>query len=117
MSEIGWLMRVEQSLSATFKQDDGSTRPGVMWTIGMKQGNEIFHPTVRALFADDVTSKTRDDQMYQGRTVMRYLNDQMRQGWNPAQPRDHRIYIGNPTGCDKDSPDKASNRKPWWKVW
>ena len=96
MSESGWLMREEQRLSASFKQDDGSPRPGILWSIAMKRGNDVFHTVVRSLFADDATSKTRDDQIYQGRTVMQYLNDQINQAWNPAQRRDHRIYISNP---------------------
>ena len=35
----GWLMRVEGGLAASFKQPDGTSRPGTDWKIGIKRGD------------------------------------------------------------------------------
>ncbi len=96
MSDEPWLMRIEGGLSAHFKQPDGPSRPGVMWTVGLKRGDEIYSIMVRALLTDDATPATRRDQEYQAQTAMQYLNDQLNNGWHPSQERDHTIYIGNP---------------------
>jgi len=116
MSDGEWLMRIENGLSAQFKEPNGTSRPGVHWAIGIKRGEETFKVLVKALLTDDATSATRRDQDYQARTAMQYLNDQLKSGWHPAQQREHTIYIGNP---DPPSNIEATPRprKPWWKVW
>ncbi len=96
MSDEPWLMRIERGLSAHFKQPDGPSRPGVLWTVGLKRGDEIYSVMVEALLTDDATQATRRDQEYQAQTAMQYLNDQLNNGWHPNQQRDHTIYIGNP---------------------
>lgn len=113
MSESPWLMRVENGLSAHFKQENGLSRPGTLWSIAIRRGGEIHHTTVKTLLADGVSRKTSNDQAYQSRTAMQYLNDQINQGWNPAVPRDHVIYIGDPIGAGSS----GAQAKPWWKFW
>lgn len=116
MSDGDWLMRVENGLSAHFKEEGGGSRPGVHWAIGIKRGQETYKVLVKALLSDDATPATRRDQKYQAQTAMQYLNDQLASGWHPSQAKEHTIYIGNP-----DSPSNADaaplSKKPWWKVW
>ena len=109
-----WLMRIERGLSAHFKQADGRSRPGVEWAVGLKRGDEMHTVMVKALLADDASRGTRADSEYQARTAMQYLNDQLNAGWQPTQPREHVIYIGNPNGTAAVR-DAAKN--PWWKLW
>jgi hypothetical protein len=109
-----WLMRIERGLSAHFKEGDGASRQGVEWSVGLKRGNELHSVTVKALLADDASAATRANSEYQARTAMQYLNDQLNAGWDPAQPREHVIYIGNPVVTDASS---AADKKPWWKLW
>jgi hypothetical protein len=96
MPEDQWLMRIEKSLSAHFKQANGTSCPGVMWSVGLKRGDQTYVAMVKGLLTEDATPATRKDQTYQAHTVMQYLNDQLKQGWNPRQAKDHTIYIGNP---------------------
>ena len=42
MSDGEWLMRIENGLSAQFKEPNGTSRPGVHWAIGIKRGEETF---------------------------------------------------------------------------
>jgi hypothetical protein len=91
-----WLMRVEGGLAAHFKVPDGPSRPGVQWAIGLKHGEATYTVRVRALFADDASAETREDDEYQAQTAMQYLNDCLNNGWHPEQEMEHEIYIGNP---------------------
>jgi len=123
-----WLMRVEGALAAHFKQENGPSRPGVEWVIGLKHGAATYTAPVRAYHAADATAKTRADQQYQAQTVMQYLNDLIAGGWHPDQPRDHAITIGNPLGSGPlgggrlgsgplgEAPE-TPRKKPWWRVW
>jgi hypothetical protein len=116
VSDNEWLMRVENGLSAHFKEEDGTSRPGVDWAIGIKRGEETFTVRVKALLTDDATKATRRDQQYQAQTAMQYLNDELRSGWDPAQEREHTIYIGNPhPSVTGEAPTPPG--KPWWKIW
>ena len=76
--------RVEGALNAHFKQDDGSSRPGTDWKIGLKRGDETQTIFVRAYLADGVSKATRDDTAYQGQTVIGYVFDRLGGGWTPA---------------------------------
>jgi hypothetical protein len=114
MSEDRWLMRVEKSLSANFKQPSGPSRPGVMWSVGLKRGDETYVVMVKGLLMDDATLETRNDQTYQAQTVMQYLNDQLNQGWHPRQEREHTIHIGNPLPSAPNA-STSNAQKPWWK--
>lgn len=116
MSNDQWLMRIERGLSAHFKESDGSSRPGVEWAVGLKRGDELHTVTVKALLADDATPATRANQEYQAQTAMQYLNDQLHSGWDPAQAKEHVIYISNPRGAAAAAAP-AGDRKPWWKLW
>ncbi len=89
-------MRIEGSLAAHFQEPNGPSRPGVMWTVGLKHGEETYTVMVKGLLADDAMPETREDQEYQAETVMQYLNDQLSSGWHPNQEKEHTIYIGNP---------------------
>jgi hypothetical protein len=111
-----WLMRVEGALAAHFKQENGPSRPGTEWAIGLKHGDATHRVLVRAYLAADATAKTRADQDYQARTVMQYLNDLIVQGWHPDQPRPHVITIGNPL-ADPPGTAPAAAKKPWWRLW
>ena len=110
MSDNPWLMRVEKGLSAHFNQADGPSRPGVVWSIGLKHGEALYTVMVKTLFQDDATAATRADSDYQAQTAMQYLNDQLQQGWHPDVEREHTIYLGNPVPV-------AAPKRPWWKVW
>jgi hypothetical protein len=92
-----WLMRVEGGLSAHFLEPDGPSRPGVQWEIGLKQGDKTYTAQVKALFADDATPDTRENEEYQAQVVMQYLNDCLNNGWHPGQEMEHTIYLSNPT--------------------
>jgi hypothetical protein len=94
-----WLMRVEGGLSAHFKVPNGPSRPGVHWTIGLKNGDDTYQVLVKALFADDATPETQKNQQYQAQVAMQYLNDQIKKGWHPKQQIEHTIYISNPRGA------------------
>jgi hypothetical protein len=116
VSDNEWLMRVENGLSAHFKEAGGKSRPGVHWAIGIKRGEETFKVLVKALLTDDATTATRRDQKYQAQTAMQYLHDQLRSGWHPTQEKEHTIYIGNP-GSAATLEAAPHQSKPWWKVW
>jgi hypothetical protein len=84
MANQQWQARVEGALHAHFKQDDGSSRPGTDWKVGLKRGDETHIIFVRAYLADGVTKATRDDTTYQGQTVIGYVFDRLAAGWTPA---------------------------------
>ena len=111
MGNTEWLMRIEGALAAHFKQADGSSRPGTDWSVGLKNGDQTYNVMVRAYLSDDITSRAKADQVYQGKTVMGYLNDLILQGWQPDQARDLVIVIQNPTG--ENIPPKKSK----WRLW
>ena len=56
MNKSEWLMRVENGLSAHFNQEDGTSRPGVMWHIQLKQPTEeyVYKAIVKTLYADNL---------------------------------------------------------------
>ena len=111
MGESQWLMRIEGALAAHFKQADGSSRPGTDWAVGLKNGDTTYKVFVRAYLSDDITPQAKADQVYQGKTVMSYLNDLIMQGWHPDQPRDLVIVIQNPTDAT------SSPKKSKWRLW
>ena len=93
----GWLMRVEGGLAASFKQPDGSSRPGTDWKIGIKRGDETHTVLVRTYLAPDIDPKLKNDSDFQARTAMGYLNDVLNQGSDPSKPRNRAITVTNPT--------------------
>lgn len=116
--ENSWLMRIERGLAAHFNQPDGPSRPGVMWSVGLKRGAETWTVQVKALLSDEASATTRADQEYQARTTMQYLNDRLAQGWHPSEPQDHTIFIGDPSGgAAGAAPAAPGAEKPWWKIW
>ena len=114
MNEPPWLMRIESGLAAHFKQENGPSRPGTLWTVGIKHGDEHYQAMVKALLADDATAATRKDEKYQAQTAMQYLDERIRQGWHPSQVQEHTIYISNPKG---GTDNRGSAKKPWWQFW
>ena len=112
MSEPQWLMRIEGVLSAHFIQADGSSRPGKDWAVGIKHGDATYKVMVRAYLSADITPQAQADEVYQGKTVMGYLNDLIAQGWRPDQPRDLVITIQNPTNAPPPPPQKSR-----WRFW
>lgn len=96
MPDEPWLMRIEGGLAAHFTQEDGTSRPGVLWTVELKHGETYYKIMVKAMLTDDATPETREDQEYQARTVMQYLSEQIEAGWRSEDQREHVIYIGNP---------------------
>jgi hypothetical protein len=112
MTEDPWLMRIEGGLSAHFKQEGAPSRPGTMWTVGIKRGDETYRAMVKAMLSDDATAATRGDETYQAQTAMEYLNDLIASGWHPSQQREHTITIGNPT-AQATSIERRS--RPWWR--
>jgi hypothetical protein len=103
-----WLMRVEGGLNAHFKQPNGPSRPGTDWRIGLKRGDEVHTVLVRT-YSDKVAPELAKDSQFMSNTAMGYLNDQLKAGWNPAEPRRHEITVTNPTGYVA--------KKPFWKFW
>jgi hypothetical protein len=101
MAESKWMMRIEGALSAHFSDPNGISRPGVHWSVGLKQGEKTYKVLVKGFLAADATPETRKEQEYQGQVVMQYLNDQLRKGWHPNQQMEHTIYIGNPISPGK----------------
>ena len=110
MSAAGesWLMRVEAGLNAHFKQPDGPSRPGTDWRIGLKRGDELHTVFVRT-YSDKVAPELAKDSKFMSNTAMGYLNDLLKQGWDPKQPRELAITVTNPDGY---TPKKSS-----WKFW
>jgi len=105
-----WLMRVEDGLSAHFKQPDGPSKPGTDWRIGLKRGGETHSVIVRTYLADDLAPALKKDSQYQARVAMEYLNHVLNDGWHPAEPRELIITLTNPM-------DAAPKKKPFWKFW
>ncbi|HUO89750.1 MAG TPA: hypothetical protein VMU08_11280 [Rhizomicrobium sp.] len=108
MSGEPWLMRVEASLNAHFKQPDGPSRPGTDWRIGLKRGAEQYTVLVRT-YSDRVAPDLAKDAQFMANTAMRYLNDLLNQGWDPKQARELAITVTNPDGY--------AAKKPFWKFW
>lgn len=106
-----WLMRIESGLAAHFAQESAPSRPSVMWSVGLKRGEETWTVTVKALLSDTASAATRADRQSQARTAIQYLKDRLEQGWHPGEQLEHTIYIGDPLGAP--APTK---RKPWWKI-
>lgn len=101
-------LSIESGLAAHFKQEQGPSLPGVSWLVRIDHKGATHHARVKALLAPDASKATRHDKDYQARTTMEYLLDQIERGWNPAQPREHTIHIGDPLG---------SAPRPWWRFW
>lgn len=114
MTDAPWLMRIENGISAHYKMPKGPSRPGTMWAVALKRGEETHTVMVKALLTDDATPATRADSQYQAQTTMQYLNDELNKGWHPSQEREHVIYIGNPR---MPLPEPAGGVRPWWKFW
>ena len=91
-----WQLRVESGISAIFDDIQGTTRPGTTWAVSLSRGSSTYRTLVKALFADDASAATREDRDFQVSTVLRYLQDQLRGGWQPANAQEHTIYIHNP---------------------
>ena len=104
-------MQIESGLAAHFKQDEGPSLPGVSWLVRIEHGGAQHHARVNALLMPEATRATRKDEGYQARTTMEYLSAETENGWDPAQPREHTIHIGNPHG------QPASPERPWWRFW
>ncbi len=93
-----WLMRVEGGLAASFKQPDGTSRPGTDWKIGIKRGDEIHTVLGAHLSRAGYRAGMASRQPISGRgTAMGYLNDMLGKGWTPGQPLPA-ITITNPQG-------------------
>ena len=100
VSDKQWLMRVDSGLSAHFKQPGGSV-PGVMWSIGMKRGEQIHIAMVKTIPTNDSSEETKKDQQYQSQMAMQCLRDQLKQGWNPSEGQEHTIWIADRVGKRK----------------
>jgi len=111
MNQTQWLMRVENGLSAHFKQENGPSKPGVMWSIHMKEAASeiVYQAMVKALIADDLATDLKTNKEYQAQVAMQYLNEKISTGWHPKDEMEHTIYISNP------GPAKIA--KKWWKFW
>jgi len=108
-----WTLRVASGLAAHFKQPDGPSEPGVVWSVQIARGDERYTAMVKTLFAADATRATRRDDRYQSQTAMQYLNDRLRQGWHPVNDEDHTIVLGNPLA----GAGAPAAGKPWWRFW
>jgi hypothetical protein len=97
MADEQWQARVEGALNAHFKQDDGASRPGTDWKIGLRRGAEMQSVIVRAYLADTVSQATRANTNYQGQTVLDYVFDRLAAGWTPADGPLPGLTILDPT--------------------
>jgi hypothetical protein len=96
VDEPKWLMRAgDKVLSAQFKQDNGSTRPGVMWTVQLKKedSEKVYVVVVKVFF---VENEIRPTKQQQAQGAMEYLNTLLARGWTPEKEMDHSIVVGNP---------------------
>ena len=84
MAAPQWQGRIEGALAAHFKQNDGTSRPGTDYSVGLKRGEETHRIMVRAYLADTVSAATRHDTAYQQQTVLDYVFDRLAAGWTPA---------------------------------
>ena len=111
MSQTQWLMKVENGLSAHFKQESGPSKPGVMWAVQLKQPTSeiVYKAMVKALFADDLAPDLKQDKEYQAQVAMQYLNEKISAGWHPKAEMEHTIYISNSASI--------KSAKKWWKFW
>lgn len=115
MNQNQWLMRVEKGLSAHFKQENGPSRPGVMWAVDIKsEGSErVYKAMVKALFADNLLPELQKNQEYQAQVAMQYLKEKIQTGWHPENDIEHTIYISNPPQQQNVNPKE----KKWWQFW
>ena len=119
-NESPWQMRIEGALSAHFFQPDGSSRPGTDWSVGLRQGENVYPVMVRASLSEDMTKRARADTEYQGQTVLGYVSDLLAQGWTPDQEGELVITIQNPPGEAEPVAENVAESvgdKPWWKFW
>jgi hypothetical protein len=84
MADDQWTARAEGALQAHFIGDDGVSRPGTDYAIGLIRGTETRRIIVRAFLADNISAATRADREYQGQTVLGYVFDRLAAGWTPA---------------------------------
>lgn len=111
MTQTQWFMRVENGLSAHFSQENGPSKPGVMWVVQLKQASSdtVYKAMVKALITDDLAANLKKDKEYQAQIAMQYLNEKISAGWHPQDEMDHTIYISNP--------GSAKSAKKWWQFW
>jgi len=107
-------MSIESGLAAHFTQADGLSLQGVSWLVRIDLDGQTHHARVKALLLPGTASATRKDQAYQAQTTLQYLADQIEQGWNPANEREHTIHIGDPVQ-PRAQPHTPPRR--WWKFW
>ena len=112
MTEEPWLMRVEKGLAAHFKQENGPSRPGVMWAVQLKRGDALQTAMVKVLFATDASTEVRSDKEGQAQAAMQYLNAQLANGWHPGTEIEHTIVFGTAIAAAV-----AKEQKPWWRIW
>lgn len=112
MSQSQWLMRIEGAMDAHFKQEDGTSKPGTDWKVGLKNGDATYTVFVRAYLSADMSPRYRKDLEYQGQTVMGYVNDCLIAGWVPEKGGNLAITITNPAGVPPET-----QKKPFWKFW
>lgn len=95
-----WMLRIEGAMNASFFQEDGSSRPGTEWKVGLKNGDDEFSSVVRTYLDPGVTAATAQNIEYQARTVMQFVWDILQQGWTPGNPEEGalEIVIGEPKG-------------------
>ena len=112
MSEAPWSMRVEKGLSAHFKQENGPSLPGVLWTVRLKRGEALHTALVKVLFAADASANIRSDNEGQAQAAMHYLEERLANGWHPDEELNHTIIFGTAA-----TSVVAKKQKPWWRFW
>ena len=91
-----WQAMIHEGLAANFEMEGGASRPGVDWSISLKDGDDDYKLMVRMLFDVDVSEETKSDQDYQCRTTVQYLFDQIDHGWHPREECEHVIVLRDP---------------------
>jgi hypothetical protein len=94
------MLRIEGAMNASFFQQDGSSRPGTEWAVGLKNGEDEFRTLVRSYLDPGVTAATAQNIEYQARTVMQFVWDILQKGWTPGDPEEGplEIVIAEPKG-------------------
>jgi hypothetical protein len=101
-----WLVRVDGALQAHFKQDEGPSKPGTDYKIGLKHGADDYQIFVRAYLSPDLSAAARADSDYQARTVIGYVFDRLSRGWTPSLGPLPALTIVNATPDGTRGPSK-----------
>jgi hypothetical protein len=115
-----WNVRVANGLKASFKQSDGSSRPGHDWIITITNGSREHRAMIRT-YADRFPSFSDTDF---ANAAIQFVQQQLANGWNPSvtdEPPQSQVpdeFLASlahtpESGSRTDIQSKGS----WWQFW